>query len=191
MVNPKEPQQQDEMKQLLESFLANVFAITIIGVIGLFLYGFVQFLASFEPKTRLKYADVTVEERLRNSPKIFDYFYRQSKLIFAEKLPLIKYDDFLWVYQKSTYKRYHFEISSLDLSQQQFEDIFIAKFNHAGWELIQTDRDRPYQLDQVDYTFVDQLGNRAFVTKPMHNQKNLNFWKISMVENSGVYTYKQ
>ena len=190
MVNPKEPQQQDEMKQLLESFLANVFAITIIGVIGLFLYGFVQFLASFEPKTRLKYADVTVEERLRNSPKIFDYFYRQSKLIFAEKLPLIKYDDFLWVYQKSTYKRYHFEISSLDLSQQQFEDIFIAKFNHAGWELIQTDRDRPYQLDQVDYTFVDQLGNRAFVTKPMHNQKNLNFWKISMVENSGIYTYK-
>ncbi|KAF1023739.1 MAG: hypothetical protein GAK29_02854 [Acinetobacter bereziniae] len=179
------------MKQLLDSFLANVFAITIIGVIGLFLYGLVQFLASFEPETRLKYADVTVEERLRNSPKIFDYFYRQSKLIFAEKLPLIKYDDFLWVYQKSTYKRYHFEISRLDLSQQQFEDIFIAKFNHAGWELIQTDRDRPYQLDQVDYTFVDQLGNRAFVTKPMHSQRNLNFWKISMVENSGIYTYKQ
>lgn len=184
-------QDQEEKFDYKLEIKAHFFAYGIWIVIGLFLYGFVQFLSHFEPKTRLKYADVTVEERLRNSPKIFSYFNDQAQLIFAEKLAPFKYDDISWVPQKMPYKLFQFEISDIELKQQQFEEIYISKLKENGWERILNTQESMYYLDSADYSFMDQYGHRIFIYQPIHNLENPHYWKISMVENSGIYEYNK
>lgn len=187
---PEQFQPEDDDDNILDELKAQLFTFAIFGLIGLFFYGFVQFLASFEPKTRAKFADVPVEERLANLPKEFTYLHTQSKAIFAEKLPDIQYWDFKWNHQKMTYKLYQFEISQDLLSEQQFTDIYQAKFIQQGWSPISNTQDEYYPIElRVDYTFIDGDGNRTFVTRPMHNDAHPRYWKISMVDNSGIFAY--
>lgn len=189
---PEQFPPEDDDDNILDELKAQLFTFVIFGLIGLFFYGFVQFLASFEPKTRAKFADVPVEERLANLPQVFSYLYTQSKFIFAEKLPAIQYWDFKWNHQKMPYKLYQFEISEDVLSEQQFNDIYQPKLIQQGWSEIPTTKDTYYPIElRVDYTFIDGSGHRTFITRPMHNQERPAYWKISMVENSGIFEYQQ
>lgn len=186
-----EDNQQEDFDLKLE-IKAHFLAYGIWIILAVFFYAFVQFLASFEPKTRAKYDDVPVETRLANLPDIFNDFYQRSQDIFREKLPAMKYWNFIWNYQKMSYKLYEFEISEDVMSEQQFDDIYQPRFIAQGWSKIANNPNEYYPRNIVaDYTFVDASGHRTFITRPIHNENNPTHWKIYMVENSGIFKYQE
>lgn len=192
MSDQQDEQESEDDDSILDELKGQLFAFAIYGLIALFFYGFVQLLASFEPKTRAKFDDVPVETRLANLPAIFKDFYQRSQDIFREQLPPMKYWNFVWNYQKLSYKLYKFEISQDIMSEQQFNDIYQPRLIAQGWSQIPNQQEKYYAIQIVaDYTFVDASGNRTFITHPKHNAENPTHWKVYMVENSGIFAYQK
>ncbi|QOW46645.1 MULTISPECIES: hypothetical protein [Acinetobacter] len=191
MSDGQDPHQQfpEDDGNIVDELKAQFFAFAIYGLIALFFYGFVQFLASFEPKVRLKYDDIPVEQRLEQLPSRFSYFYQQAQLGFSTALPTIKYWDFRWQHQKMSYKLFQFSIAEQNMTEQQFMQNIMPRLIAQGWTLLTPPYEEEVHLAPADFIFLDTEHNRLFVTKPMHNKENPQYWQVSFVENSGIYEY--
>ena len=170
----------------------------LLSCIFYFFYYFVQFLASFEPKTRLKYDDVPVEQRLEQLPKRFSYFYLQAQRGFSEYLPKIKYWDFRWSRSRSIYKTFEFEIAEKNMSELSFIQQVIPRFISQGWIMLPLsevkhrsyifydyDKERNF-IYHADFILVDKEDNCLLVTKPVNNHKSKQYWHIHFSDTSQV-----
>lgn len=187
--DPEHSSPEDTDDNILDELKAQLFAFGIYGLIALFFYGFVQFLASFEPKVRLKYDDISVEQRLEQLPPRFSYFYQQAELSFSTALPSIKYWDFKWQHQKMSYKLFQFNLAEKNMTEQQFTQQVMPRLVAQGWTLLAPPYEEEFNLPRADFVFADTEDNRLFMSKPMNNQEYPQHWQVSFVENSGIYEY--
>lgn len=175
---------------ILDELKAQLFTFAIYGIVGLFFYGFVQFLASFEPKVRLKYDDIPLEQRLENLPPRFTYFYQQAQLGFADFFPIIKYWDFKWQQQKMSYKVFQFNIAEKNMTEPQFIQHVMPRLIAQEWTLLPPPYEDVFNVAKSDFVFVDKEYNHLFVSVPRNHQQDSQNWRIYFVENSGIYKHE-